>query len=160
MSDTTDIRIPAQALLSTKTAVPEEVKKLEELATVDNRALAQVQTIFPFQLFPTVVSVDRTKITINQQLFFFSRQIQGIMIKDLMSVVVETDLFFGTLQIVDRLFPQDTIVVRYLPKNPAIRMRRIIEGLIVAHQEKIDITKVSHEELVMKLEEIGRTKGG
>lgn len=138
--------------------IQKEIDKLNDLAFVDNRALFVCCSVFPFDLFPDIITVDRNKITISKKYFFFTRSIQSIMIKDLLTIVVRESVLFATLEIVDKLFPQETIHVQYLQKRDTQRLRWLVEGLIVGEKEKIDFTKISNEELVPKLEEIGKTK--
>lgn len=138
--------------------VSEEVAKLDELAYVDTTALFSCRAVFPFDLFPDTVTVDRNKVTISKKTFFFTRTTQSILIQDLMTVVVSESLLFATLEIVDRMYPQETIIVEYLPKESARRVRWLIEGLIVAQKQKIDLSKIPREELLVKIEKIGKTK--
>lgn len=135
-----------------------EMTKLEELSTSDHRALFVCRSCFPFDLFPDVITVDRNKITISQNFFFFTRSVQSIVITDLLTIIVDETLLFARLQIVDRLFHQDPIEVNTLLKSDARKLRWILEGLIIGKKEKIDFTKISNEELLPKLQRIGMTK--
>lgn len=134
----------------------EDQKKLTILANRAHEALISVTTVFPFKFFPSTITIDRTKITVNEHFFFFSRQVQSVLVKDLMSLVVQMDLFFATVHIIDRLFPQDTIIVRFLPKDAARKVRWITQGLIAIQKEEIDSNNISTEELLSKAQMIGQ----
>lgn len=136
----------------------QEWRKLQELARVDNQPLVQVTGTFPFEFFPTTITVDRKKVTVYDRVFFFNRAIQSLLIEDLMSVRVETGILFATLRVVDKHYPGEDIVVRFLPKQLAKEARWVIEGLMVAQKEKIDLTYIPREELSQKLLEIGKTQ--
>ena len=51
------------------------------------------------------------------------------------------------------------IRIPYLRSNDAIRARNIIQGLIIAKKEGIDVSKLTHKELVEKIEDLGNVKG-
>ncbi len=131
-------------------------KKLDELASIDNQALFTAKGVFPFDLFPDTVYIDRNKISIHKHFFFFTKQLQSIMIRDTLTVVVEENLLFASLQIVDKVFPQETIQVRFLTKSDAKKIRWIVEALIVGLNENIDFTRIPNEDLIPKLLEIGK----
>lgn len=134
-----------------------EIKKLNDLAHIDTSPLFTFRSVFPFDLFPNRVTIDRSKITVVDNLFFFTRQVQSLMIKDLMSVITHETLLLSSLHIIDRQYPQETIIVANLQKSDARKARRIIEGLIVADKEGVDLSRITNEQLIPKLEEIGRS---
>jgi hypothetical protein len=135
-----------------------ETQKLTDLVSDTSQALFVCHTVFPFDLFPDTVTIDRNKITISKHFFFFQRSIQSIIITDLLTIVVEETLLFASLTIVDRLFHQDTIKVANLKKSDARKIRWLLEGLIIGKKEKIDLTKIPDKELIPKLIEVGKTK--
>lgn len=134
-------------------------EKLRDLAGADTTPLFSFQTVFPFDLFPDQITIDRNKITINRHYFFFDRVIQSILITDVMTVIVGQSLLFASLQIVDRTPVRRVITLVKLPKEDARIARWIIEGLIVSTQQQdLDLTKISNAELLPKLIEIGKAK--
>src|SRR5258708_696964 len=134
---------------------PPSVDELEQDQQV---ALFSISTVFPFRIFPTKISVDKKKIDIIHELFIGSKQIQSILIVDVMNVVVETNLFFAKLRIHDKLPMHGSIVVEYLPRAGALKMRRIIEGLLVGDRSHVDTSKVPSRKLASQMERIGRAK--
>lgn len=133
-------------------------KKLDELASIDNQALFTAKGIFPFDLFPDSIYIDRNKISVHKHFFFFTKQLQSIMIRDTLTIVVEENLLFASLKIVDKVFPQDTIQVRFLTKSDAKKVRWIVEALIVGLNENIDFTRIPNQDLIPKLLEIGKIR--
>lgn len=157
--------IKSQAVLGNKSQtrkIDEErvsnFKKLNELASIDNQALFTAKGVFPFDLFPDTVYIDRNKISIHKHFFFFTKQLQSIMIRDTLTIVVEENLLFASLQIVDKVFPQETIQVRFLTKSDAKKIRWIVEALIVGVNENIDFTRIPNADLIPKLLEIGKIR--
>jgi len=102
--------------------------------------------------------VDKKKIDIIEQTFIASKNIQSILIVDVASVIVETSLFFGQLTIHDKLPMHGPITIEYLPRSGALKMRRIIEGLIVGDRSHVDTSQVSGKKLVSQMENIGSAK--
>lgn len=137
---------------------PEKKNSIDSLVEEQQKSLYSISTVFPFRLFPTTVSADKKKIDIIEELFFRSKQIQSILIQDIITVSVETSLFFGKLTIHDKLPMHDPIEINYLPRADALKMRRVIEGLLVGDRSQVDTTQTSHDNLVSKLEVIGSAK--
>ena len=135
----------------------EEVRKLDKSVSASEDSLVSVSTVFPFELFPDKVIVDSTKVTIIKQSFFYVYHTESILIKDLVTVVVETSLFFAAVRFVDRFFADNPTSVHYLWKEDAERIRTVIHGLMVASDQNIEIKDVPSSTLVPKLEQIGST---
>lgn len=131
---------------------------LEALVQDQQVPLFCVTTVFPFRLFPTTVSVDKKKVDVIREIFYKSKHIQSILIQDIANVTVETNLFFAQLVINDRLPLNQPIVIEYLPKESAMKIRRIIEGLLVGDHAQIDTAQSSGDHFVSQLETIGRAK--
>lgn len=132
--------------------------KMESLAQGSQRILLEIKSVFPFDLFPDEVIIDETKVSIHRNYFFYTGQIQSVELKDVFNVVVNHGLFFAKLELFDRYFAQQPISVEYLKKEDAIRARHIIQGLVIAKKENIDITALSEDDLIAKLDRIGQSR--
>ncbi|PWU23681.1 hypothetical protein C5B42_02095 [Candidatus Cerribacteria bacterium 'Amazon FNV 2010 28 9'] len=131
-------------------------KKKETIVT--SVALYKISTVFPFRVFPTVITVDHQKVDISTSVFFGSREINSILIDDIGSVVVDTSPFFATMTIHDRLPTREKITVEYLPKDKALKMRRIIEGLIISHKTNTNLQNQPPSAAAARLESMGKIK--
>lgn len=127
--------------------------ELNQLAQESSRVILDVSTVFPFDFFPDKLVLDEMKVSIHTSYFFYSKEIQSIEYKDISHVLVQQGLFFAKLEI----FAHQPIPVEYLRKNDAIRARRMIQGMIIAKKENIPIETLPIEQLIQKLDEIGRT---
>lgn len=137
----------------------DSTQQLKQLAQADSTPLLSFQSVFPFDLFPDRITIDRNKVTVIRHIFFFESMVQSVLIKDIMTVVVEQSLLFASLQIVDRMPTRHTLTVVKLPKEEARQARWIIEGLIVSsQQEEMDLSSVPNDVLLPKLIEIGKAK--
>ena len=129
---------------------------LQEALEKANHKLLEIKNIFPFDLFPDTVSIERNQVNVVHKIFFLSERRHSIAIKDITDVFVETSIFFATLKIIDTGFVENQIKVGFLKRNDAMKARRIIQGLVIADKENIDITKLDDDKLVEKLEELGK----
>lgn len=131
------------------------IQKLDELVEHSQKSLLRIKTAIPLNPFPTEVIVDINKVHIVLKEFFASEHIHGILIKDISDVLVETNPFFATLKIIDIGFTDNSIDVEYLRRKDAIRARKIIQGLVIAHKYGVDLSKIEDENLCNKIEELG-----
>ncbi len=136
-----------------------DIVKLNGLVEQSNRVLFTTKAIFPFDLFPNMIRLDENKLDIINNLFFFSEQVFPIAISDIKNVTVTTDLFFATLCVEIGGYETNPGPIKFLPKGDAVKLRRLIFGLMEAKKENIDLGSIPINELVPKLEQIGRVRG-
>lgn len=147
-----------------KEAFKEEIKdkaqndqKLNKLLDKSSNVLIKLSSIWPFDFFPKHIIVDTNKITIIYREFFFSERQRSILIKNVTDIFVDLDLWFASIKLIDRSYAENILVIKYLPKADAIKARRIIQGLVVAVQNGIDLNNIQTDELLEKIEELGKT---
>lgn len=158
--------IPKEAVSSpssSQTQAPSKekvaTKKLEDLAGKADNVLLKVTTIWPFTLFVNDIIIDPYKVSIIFREFFWSEHIHSVMIKDILDVVVETSVFFATVRIVDQGYIENTIDIAYLKRDDAIMVRKIIQGLVIAHRQAVDLSVLSSSHIRQRAEEMGQVKG-
>lgn len=140
-----------------------ESQKLDKLIAKSRRVIFEADTVFPFDFFPDTIRVDENKVDIIGRRFFAEKHLVSVLIGEIKTVKLSTGPFFATITLDLKRPPRredDFLVqpINYLWKRDAVRIRRIILGLIVANEEKIDIGKIQISELVRKLEEIGKAR--
>lgn len=122
-----------------------------------NDVLVRAQTIFPLTLFPDTLTVDRTKVTITQRAFFNAGEVLSIRIEDILSVTAQVGPLFGSIKILTKFFtPDKPYVVDKLKRGDALRIKRILQGYLIARQNKIDTSELSTAELARNLDELGK----
>jgi len=130
-----------------------------ELVKKSNRILTTISTHrFPFDFFPDTLNVEEGRLTIINRSFFFSSQIHSVDIKDISNIFVNTAPFFAQLVIISKTFTKNEIRVKYLWKDEAVMVRRIIEGLRTFQSKQIDTSTYSVRELIAKLKELSTTE--
>lgn len=144
-------------------AVKEEIKqqeietiKFDETVHQGSHVLYKTKAIFPFDLFPDEITVDLNQVNVVIKYFFWSERRQSILIKDIMDVLVDTIPFFASLKVIDSGFKEQPIEINFLKRNDAIKIRRLIQGLMVAHKQEIDLSKIDSHDLPEKIEELGK----
>jgi hypothetical protein len=134
-------------------------KIVADLVKKSNRIIASISTHkFPFDIFPDTINVEEGRVTIINRSFFLSSQIHSVDIKDISNVFVNTAPFFAQLVIISKTFIKNEIRIRYLRKDEAIYIRRIIEGLRIFIGKQIDTSIYSKNELIFKLKELSTTR--
>lgn len=131
------------------------IRKLTRLSRESEKVIMRLQAVFPFNFFPDEVIIDEAKVSVIHKIFFFSRQIRSIAHEDIFNVVVEHSILFATLEIADRYFIMEPLRIPYLKKDEAIQARKIIQGIIIAKQNGIDLAPLDVNEIRAKIEKLG-----
>ena len=119
--------------------------------------LIRVTTAFPFALFPDTITIDRTKLTITHRDFFRLGESLSINIEDILNVTAGVGPLFGTIKLSTRFFDAlKPYVVRHLTRGDTLRIKRILQGYIIAKQKKVDSSALSTRELAKLLDELGK----
>lgn len=130
-------------------------KLVADLVKKSNRILISISTHrFPFDFFPDTLNVEEGRLTIINRSFFLSSQVHSVDIKDISNIFVNTAPFFAELVIISKTFTKNEIRIKYLWKDEAIFVRRIIEGLRIFQSKQIDTSTFSIQELITKLKEL------
>lgn len=139
-----------------------KTNKLDKVTQQTNDKLFEITSVFPFDLFPNKVIIGQKQIVLVYRQFFFASQVYNFLIQDILTPVVGSSVFFSTLRIElgPGGFQQNPPSIKYLRKKEALKARRIIMGLIICEREKVDLVGIPPGELVLKVEEIGRMRGG
>lgn len=132
-------------------------QKLKDMVASSNRILLSISSVFPLDIFPNIINVEATRITIITRQLFTS-QVRSVDVKNISNVFIDLGFLFATLTIVSDTFIENEIKINNLWRKEAILARRIIEGLRMFVKEDIDTTNYTVEELISKLKELSTTK--
>ena len=130
MTEVLNPAIKAPAISNTK-------KSIVDYAEQESRVLYRVHSVFPLDPFPT------TLVIVNMD--------------DIFTVEVEAGLFFADLKIQQKQATLPVVDLRFFWKDPAMKARRIIQGLLVVRSKQLEIYNMKPQELIPYLEEIGST---
>ncbi len=131
-------------------------RKLKNLGKSTQDKLIKVDAVFPFDLFPDTIIIDRAKVTVIKRNFFFVEQKSSISTEDLLNVEMGLGPFFGTIKLHSRFFVDGQLEVRFLWRKDARLVERILQAIIIARQHGIDVAEIPREDLLAELHRIGR----
>lgn len=138
--------------LADKVLVASLVKKSNRiLVTISSHRLL-------FDFFPDTLNVEESRITVITRNFFMSSQIHSVDIKDISNIFINTAPFFAQLVIVSKTFAKNEIRIKYLWKDEAIYVRRVIEGLRAFDAKQIDTSTYTVVDLRAKLIQLSTTE--
>ena len=145
------------SLAQAQSAIDSEMQKFTTVLNASEKILFKTSSVFPFDLFPDEITIDECKINIVFHEFFLSEDIHSITIDMIKDVKVEHGPFFASLKIVPDGYPGQPLEVRYLKRGDAVKARRIVQGLIVAKKQGLDLTKLDVYDFINKIESLGAT---
>jgi len=152
-ADTNEETQPAQA------AAPEPQEAHEKLIDITEKAqdvLFEANTTFPLTLFPDTVSLDREKLTVATRSFFRTAKIISVPVSSILSAEADVGPFFGSVHMTSKFFVQNAYSVNYLWRKDAIEIQHLLQGFIIAHEKKIDVTDIEKEDLLILLNDLGQ----
>lgn len=141
----------------------EQEQGIGKLETVVNKAqnvLIKSKAVFPFDLFPDSITIDRQKMTVVHRSFFNVKQTVSVQHSDIKNIQADIGPFLGSLTVTSEHFINNIQVVKYLPKREVLAIQQLVQGFIVAHSENIDLTGIDDEKLVELLNRLGRGEAG
>lgn len=133
----------------------ESTDALADLATVTERTLFSAKSVFPFELFPDTLRIDRQKITVVHNDFLKMAHTTSIRLRDLGNVEVVLGPFFGTIILTSLYYRNNTQTINFLTRNDAIHAHRLLQGFMVAHNANIDTDNISDDKLLELLDRVG-----
>ena len=137
-----------------------ELEKADELRKVvrrSNEVLGRANTVFPVTLFPDTIIVDRTKISIIKRDFFWTSNTISFQVDDVLNVSCAVGPLFGSLTIASRVMSTvDHFTINYLWRNDAMFFKHLIQGHVIARQNKLETDGLNREEMIATLCDIGR----
>lgn len=138
-----------------KSATPEESRQeLQEAIKGSNDVLATASTTL--NVFPDTLTIDRAKLTVTKRSFFSSAEVMSIRIEDILNVTATIGPVFGSVKIVSRVMNSDKPYnIERFWRNDAIKIKRVIQGYVIALQRKIDCSALPAKELATMLEKLG-----
>lgn len=154
--------LPASSLEAKKakkklTDLVEQKQKLQTLADQSN-IIYRAKSVFPLQIFPDEIIVERDKVTIVHRTFAW-KNVFPVLISNLNGVIATRSFFFASLSLELTGYENNPDDITHLWPEDAARVKRYILGLIHATKQGVDVSKIPLEELKENVEEIGRTSG-
>ncbi|HSX30027.1 MAG TPA: hypothetical protein VLE73_05715 [Candidatus Saccharimonadales bacterium] len=120
--------------------------------------LYEARTVFPFTLFPDVLVIDRSQVSISHRAFWQVAEVISVRIEDILNVTANVGPFFGSIIITTRFFNDKTPAyeVHWLWREDALKAKRILQGYVIATKRKINCTALDTRQLSVLLDELGK----
>lgn len=131
-------------------------EKLIYATTESQETLLTADTIFPFVLFKDTIQIDREKLTIVHRSSFRTADIISVQISDILSVQGKVGPLFGSLVLSSKYFINSIQTVNFLRRRDVLEFQRLIQGSMIAHNDKIDCTGIEKDQLVALLTDLGQ----
>jgi hypothetical protein len=114
-----------------------------------NESLLRFSAVFPLELFPDEVILDRLKISIIKRDFIISKRTITIPLTATVSVKTFRGPLTSQIEVQDtRTFKQGPIKVRNMMNSDASRFRQIVEGIVIGMRQGINFMEMSKEEML------------
>lgn len=145
-----------------KELVKERAKNYQRLnallAKSESVPLYRLSTFWPLKFFPVHIEISSDRINITFWIFMFSGKVISLTTDIIQEVSIESGPLFSALKIETNKPMEPLVEVNYLKKEEAMKARRIIQGLITARKNEVNLENINPKELAEKLEGIGKTK--
>jgi hypothetical protein len=132
-----------------------DTKELLKAAKKSHEVIYKTTTVFPFTPFPDTITIDREKVTIANRYFFRVAKLTSSPIDHIQNVEANIGPFFGSVQITSRFFYKNIRQLRYLWREDAEKIQKILQGFIIVSQKDFSVTDVPKDQLLKMLIELG-----
>lgn len=113
-----------------------------------NETLLRFSAIFPFELFPDEVILDRMKISVIKKDFILSKRIITIPLTGTLNVEVSKGPLTSQIVIADTASGLNSVRVKNILYTDALYLQRLVEGIVVGIKQGINFMGMSREELL------------
>lgn len=150
-------RQPASVNTSQQVQKQHVQEELAEAIGDSHDILIRATTVFPFSFFPDTLTVDRSKVTVTHRDFFKVGEVISIQIEDILNITATVGPLFGAIKIATRFFdPGKPYMIDHFKRTDALKIKRIVQGYLIARQKDIDCSALSTHELAIMLDKLGR----
>lgn len=137
---------------------PQSEKTSEEQKTIiiteKTQVLVRATPVRLFDLAPDEITVDINRVNFINREFLGGTYVKSILISEITDVIIESAAL-ATLKIVEA-HNKEVSSISQLKYEDADKVRNIIQGIIIASKNKIDLTKIPQEKLPDELDKLGQ----
>lgn len=142
-----------QKTFFSKASRAKESKKLDDIIEDSEEIIYEVSAVFPFDLFPDKIIIDKHKITIVRRALFFKR-LFPIPLRDLQTVRLNRSLIFAALEFEIRGYNTNPQPVSFLWPAHALKAEKYILGLVHAVKSEVDLTQIKTDKITEKMDKV------
>ncbi len=141
-------------------SVAEKKQKIDQLVKSSEEPLMELQSTFPFTLFPDKIVIFKHKVDFIYPFFFFTKKIYSVLVANIAIVEISMGLFFATLIVQVEGPEQNPQKISFLSKQEAVRAKRLLLGLVtLKRQHEISVEDLKRSsQLLDRLIKIGKVQ--
>lgn len=136
------------------------IEKLQDIVEKAQTILIKSSAVFPFDLFPDTITIDRKKLTVVHRHFFNAKQTACVQHSDIKNIQAVVGPLFGSLTVTSDHFINNIQTIKFLPKRDVLAIQQLVQGFIIANHEDIDMSEIENSKLVELLDTLGRGEAG
>jgi hypothetical protein len=139
---------------------PATEHSLSQIVQRSKAVLVHISAVFPFDLFPDHLVVDENKVNVIHRDFFEIEHLHSILIEDVTNVTLDIGFVFATLHITDSNNPRFPVEysLRFLRKEDARIARNVIQGLMSAKREGVELPTDNKSSTAEGIFDVGDTQ--
>jgi hypothetical protein len=134
----------------------QQIKEMASAVDTAQEILLEVNSAFPFALFPDTLKVDRQKVIIVHRNFFQTAQIINIQIGDLQAIEADVGPFFGTISITTKQFSNTVNKAHRLARKDVLEAQSLLQGFVIANQKELNHSEIEKDQLIQLLKDLGQ----
>ncbi len=119
----------------------------EAMTSSLNEILHAAETVFPFTLFPSRITVDRNQVVISIGVFFFTRSYISFLVEQIHHVIVRKGVMFSEIEFEVIGYEQNPPKVNYLHNSDAEQIKKYIDAINLARSSDIVVAELTKEEI-------------
>jgi hypothetical protein len=135
----------------------QEIEKLKTLAEETDTVLYQISSVFPFQIIPDKIIIDKNKVTVVRK-WLFNKHIFPMLYENITTVKVNRGLMFASIEFELLGFEENPGAITFLWPEKAGKAEHYILGMIKAKREQIDLSKLRPGQINKHIEKIGSSE--
>lgn len=132
-------------------------QRLKELIHKSEHVLFQATTVWPFDFFPDIFTIDENKVSLTTRSFWKTGTTRSYMLEDIKDVTFTKAIFLSTLIIRIERYTEDATELKVKPLwvKDAEEAQKILLGLLVALRQGVELEKAKEQKLPKQVEHIG-----
>lgn len=134
----------------------EQQADLDTVVEESNEILVRFRGVWPIDLFPDEVEIDRHTITVRNRAFWNVEKKSVCHYDDLVNSEINLGPFFGSISIFSKYFTDNHERVRWLSRKDAKNLQAFLQGILIARKEGVDLKGLTRNEIIAKLYTIGK----
>jgi hypothetical protein len=123
-----------------------------------SRELYRIRGTWPFDFYPDTLIIEELRIVVHLNYFPFQTVIHTIPIHDIFTVTLSSSWPFASLGFMLGMAGGTTFQLNYLKRREARRAKEIMDGLMIARKESIEIISPNAATIGQAAETIGGIK--